>query len=227
MSFSPFNSKGQVGDIDAEVVAAMSPEEQEALADLLAPCRAAEQSEKIEQEARDKVRDLMSSYDRAVAHDLEMNKPADAVESVRAWSAATNPNLPKPKKQKVNTKARQALQNASDELATARLDWIRSQGILALKNRARADAIVAWMALQTPVTDLSQSRDYAARSQAQREANVAAGLPADGEKVLPVYLSPIDKLLHERGQQNRQKRVPDNLKSFPGSGKPRVADIYK
>jgi hypothetical protein len=225
-SFSPFDAFGKVADIDPAVVSEMSEQEQENLAAPLAPCRAAEQAERDEIAARDNVRALMVAYDKAHANDAAANPPVNAVDAARAWSAATNPHLKPPKKQKPNLKVRQALQTASDDLAAARLDWIKSQGILALRNKARATAIVEWMQSQKPVTDLEIARDYAARSNAARMANVAAGLPPEGAKPEPVYGCELERVLQQRGRQNRQ-RVPTNLRALPGSGLPRVPNIYR
>jgi hypothetical protein len=225
-SFTPFDAYGKVREFDDAEVALLSEEEQDALANLLGPCRAAEAAERDEIAARDNVRLLMVAHDKALANEHAANPPTSPVEAARAWSAATNPHLPKAKPKKVNVKVRQALQSARDELATARLDWIKSQGVLQIKNTARATAIVEWMQSQRPVTNLEIAREYAARSNAARMANVKAGLPPEGAKPEPVYGCELERVLQQRGRQNRQ-RVPGNLKAIPGSGLPIVKDIYK
>jgi hypothetical protein len=200
-----FTSTGAVAlDLDPVEVAKLDPNDMEALQNCLFACRAAEDAEEKIGELRKSTQVKTVSHDARLAEDAAANPKQTHQEALLAVIHANDKTQPAPKARKPNVKTRAALTQAIYELAEVRDALTRAMATSRVLNKGRSDAIMAWSATQKKITFEDIHRDMVARSNADRQARVDAGLPADAAKIEPVRKWPIEQAMAAKGDARRK-----------------------
>jgi hypothetical protein len=200
-----FTSTGTVAlDLNPVEVAKLDPTDMQVLQNCLFACRAAEDAEEKIVELTKATQAKMVSHDARLAEDAAANPRQTHQEALQSVIHANDPTQPAPKARKANAKTKAALAQAVYELAEVRDALTRAKATSRVLNKGRSDAIIAWSQTQKKITFEDIHRDMVARSNADRQARVDAGLPADAAKIEPVRKWPIEQAMAAKGDARRK-----------------------
>jgi hypothetical protein len=208
-----FNELGKLSTdtIDPLEVENLPEAERTAMFECIAASKEAEAGEDRLIAARKSVHELMRTYDEALAADNLANPPITAQAAHAAVIAANLPGYV-PKKIKADTKTRAALAKVSDDLATARIEFIQSEAASRLLSEKRGNKFLAFMNSKEPITAESVHRENIAREQARKLA-IAKGEIEAPKSNEPIRQHQIDRVMsgssRERG--NRRPVYPSRV----------------